>query len=160
MEKRAVTSWPACLLTGIAAAVSLLLGHAHATEVLTLDDYFAAALTRSEVVATQQELIRQAEERYQQASSALLPTVNGIGSYSWRERAGIDSATTPASEPLARINATVVPRLARIRRPAPDARAARCPERRLPERARAALQGRGAELLRHPHAREGPRQSR
>jgi outer membrane protein len=77
-----------------------------AAEAVTLEEYFAAALDRSEVVATQAELIRQAEERYKQAGGALLPTVEGIGSYTWRERAGIDTTMNPVREPHARIAAT------------------------------------------------------
>jgi outer membrane protein len=109
MEKQPLTRWSAKLLigmTGFIVCSFLSPGGAHAADTLTLDDYFAAALKRSEVVATQQELIRQAEERYQQAGGALLPTVSGIGSYTWRDRAGIDTPTTPASEPQARITAT------------------------------------------------------
>lgn len=109
MEKQPLTRWSAKLLigmTGFIVCSFLSPAGAHAADTLTLDDYFAAALKRSEVVATQQELIRQAEERYQQAGGALLPTVSGIGSYTWRDRAGIDTPTTPASEPQARITAT------------------------------------------------------
>jgi outer membrane protein len=53
----------------------------HAAEALTLDDYFAAALKRSEVVANQAELIRQAEENYKQADAALYPNVSGVAAY-------------------------------------------------------------------------------
>lgn len=77
---------------------------------LTLDDYFAAALRRSEVVATQTELIHQAEERAKQASSALLPTVNGVASYTWQEPLPAGSAITSSTllerQPLARLTAT------------------------------------------------------
>ena len=52
---------------------------------LTLDETFAQALVRSEVVATQSELIRQAEERYQQADAAIYPTVSGFASYTWQD---------------------------------------------------------------------------
>lgn len=52
-----------------------------AADALTLDDYFAAALKRSETVANQVELIRQAEERYVQARAGLLPTLNGVATY-------------------------------------------------------------------------------
>ena len=92
-------------MTGV--VVLLALGRsAGAAEALTLDEYFAAALERSEVVATQVELIRQAEERHKQAGGALLPTVEGIGSYSWRDRASIDTTMNPVREPHARIAAT------------------------------------------------------
>jgi len=52
-----------------------------AAEALTLDEYFDAALKRSEVVANQAELIRQAEESYKQADAALYPSVSGVAAY-------------------------------------------------------------------------------
>jgi outer membrane protein len=77
---------------------------------LTLDDYFKAALDRSEVIATQSELIRQAEERYQQAVGALLPTVSGVASYTWQEPLASDVPTTSTTllsrQPLAKLTAT------------------------------------------------------
>jgi outer membrane protein len=76
---------------------------------LTLDDYFAAALKRSEVVATQVELIRQAEERYKQADSTLYPTVNGVASYTRQDPvpAGESSTSTnPNRQSLAKVTAT------------------------------------------------------
>jgi outer membrane protein len=76
------------------------------TVALTLDEYFAQALVQSEVVATQSELIRQAEERYRQASGALLPTLNGIASYTWLDKGASDTATFPTRQPLARIAGT------------------------------------------------------
>lgn len=53
----------------------------------TLDECFAAALERSEVVATQQELIKQAEEAYHQAVGSVLPTVSAVGAYQFQESA-------------------------------------------------------------------------
>ncbi len=47
----------------------------------TLNDCFKAALKRSEVLATQQELVVQAEENYHRAWGAILPDVNGSYSY-------------------------------------------------------------------------------
>jgi len=89
-------------------AVCLLaaLRHAVAAGALTLDDYFAQALVRSEVVATQSELIRQAEERYQQADAALYPTVSGVASYTWLDKGAADTAMSPTRQPLARLSAT------------------------------------------------------
>jgi len=81
----------------------------HAAGALTLDEYFAAALKRSEVVATQGELIRQAEEHYKQANSALRPTVNGVASYTRQDPipAGeLSTSTSPNRQSLARITAT------------------------------------------------------
>lgn len=89
-------------------AAGLLAGMqpARAEEGLTLDDYFAATLTRSEVVATQSELIRQAEQRYHQASAALYPTLSGVASYTWQDSGARDLTASPSHQPLARITAT------------------------------------------------------
>jgi outer membrane protein len=73
---------------------------------LTLDETFAQALVRSEVVATQSELIRQAEERYRQAGAALHPTVSGVASYTWQDSGARDLTASPTRQPLARLTAT------------------------------------------------------
>ena len=73
---------------------------------LTLDETFAQALVRSEVVATQSELIRQAEERYQQADAAIYPTVSGFASYTWQDSGARDQTAFPTRQPLARLSAT------------------------------------------------------
>lgn len=76
---------------------------------LTLDDYFTAALERSEVVATQLELIRQAEERLQQAESARLPTVSGVGTYTVQEEpppGTVITSTTASRQTVTRLSAT------------------------------------------------------
>jgi outer membrane protein len=99
----ALLVWFACLLAGSPAF------SADTADALTLDDYFAAALQRSEVVATQVESIHQAEERYQQASAALYPTVEGLASYTRQEsvaRRAIDGTTIPSRQPLVRLSAT------------------------------------------------------
>lgn len=77
-----------------------------AAEALTLDDYYAHALERSEVVASQTELIRQAEERYQQAGAALRPTVSGVASYTWLDKGARDATANPTRQPNARLTAT------------------------------------------------------
>jgi outer membrane protein len=89
------------LITSLPGAAKDLLAGA-----LTLDAYFNAALQRSEVVATQSELIRQAEERYRQAGAALYPTVNGIASYIWQDSGARDQTASPTRQPLARLTAT------------------------------------------------------
>ena len=81
---------------------------AHAAEALTLDQYYAAALQRSEVVATQVELIRQAEERYQQASAARYPSIEGLASYTRQESVQGRTAggvLIPSREPLVQLSA-------------------------------------------------------
>lgn len=93
-------------------AVALLLATGHSTaagEPLTLDQYFASAMERSEVVATQTELIRQAEERYQQASGALLPTVNGVASRTWQDpipAGDVATSSNPNRQRLTKVQAT------------------------------------------------------
>jgi outer membrane protein len=77
-----------------------------AADALTLNDFYAHALARSEVVATQAELIRQAEERYRQANAALLPTVSGIASYTWLDKGATDTTANPTRQPHARLTAT------------------------------------------------------
>ena len=95
-----LTTWIAAL------ALCLGAGPAAAAWALTLDDYFAQALARSEVVATQSELILQAEERYRQAGSALRPTIDGIASYTWLDTGARDTLANPTSQPHARLTAT------------------------------------------------------
>ena len=97
------------LAVGFFASTVATVRSAVAAEALTLDEYFAAALKRSEVVATQAELIRQAEERYTQANSALRPTVNGVASYTRQDPipAGeLSTSTSPNRQTLAKLTAT------------------------------------------------------
>jgi outer membrane protein TolC len=97
------------LAVGIVASTVVTVRFAHAVEALTLDEYFAAALKRSEVVATQGELIRQAEEHYTQANSALRPTVNGVASYTRQDpipAGDLSNSTSPNRQSLAKLTAT------------------------------------------------------
>jgi outer membrane protein len=87
----------ACLLVTIRSA---------AAETLTLDDYYAQALVRSEVVATQTELIHQAEEQYRQSKAALRPTLSGLATYSRQESGALNTSITPTSQTNARLAAT------------------------------------------------------
>lgn len=97
-----LTMWAIVLTACLWAAVQPVA----AAGALTLDDYFAQALMRSEVVATQGELIHQAEERYRQAKSTLRPTIDGVASYTWQEAGAINTTITPTRQPNARIAAT------------------------------------------------------
>jgi outer membrane protein len=97
-----LTAWIAALAACLLAVVRPVA----AAEALTLDEYFAQALVRSEVVATQGELIQQAEERYQQAKSALRPSVDGVASYTWLDKGARDTTTNPTRQPHARLAAT------------------------------------------------------
>ena len=60
-----------------------------AGDTLSLNDCFKAALKRSEVLATQQELVIQAEESYRRAWGAILPSVYGSYSYFHRNAPGL-----------------------------------------------------------------------
>ena len=84
----------------------ILAGAAATDEALTLDEFFSQALVRSEVVATQSELIRQAEERQRQARAAQYPTVSGIATYVWQDSGARDPNVNPTRQPNARIAAT------------------------------------------------------
>jgi outer membrane protein len=89
--------------------VVLAAAPARAAGPLTLADYYAAALKRSEVIATQSELIRQAEERTRQANAALLPTVSGFASRLWLDELPPGTSTTPSTfdrQTLAKLTAT------------------------------------------------------
>jgi outer membrane protein len=93
----------------IIASTVMTVRFAHAAETLTLDEYYAAALKRSEVVATQIELIRQAEEHYTQANSALRPTVNGVASYTRQDpipAGDLSTSTSPNRQSVAKLTAT------------------------------------------------------
>ncbi len=63
-----------------------------AGEPLSLKDCFKAALKRSEVLATQQELVVQAEENYHRAWGAILPSVNSSYSYFHQNASGFTSS--------------------------------------------------------------------
>ncbi len=63
-----------------------------AGEPLSLEDCFKAALKRSEVLATQQELVVQAEENYHRAWGAILPTINSSYSYFHQHAPGLTSS--------------------------------------------------------------------
>lgn len=63
-----------------------------AGEPLALKDCFKAALKRSDVLATQQELVVQAEENYHRAWGAILPAINGSYSYFHQDAPGLTSS--------------------------------------------------------------------
>jgi outer membrane protein len=86
-------------------AILGMLRAAHAADALNLDDYYTAAVTRSEAVATQSELIQQAEERYNQARATMYPTVDAIATRTWHGRGARDTTTNPRSQSNSRITA-------------------------------------------------------
>ncbi len=89
-----------------ALGVCLLVVFRPAAAALTLDDYYAAALKRSEVVATQSELIRQAEERYRQAGASRLPTVDAIATRTRLDDGATDATANPTRQRNSRLTAT------------------------------------------------------
>lgn len=105
-RERYLELWHRFMLLALPICLLAVARPVHAAGPLTLDEYFAQALVRSEVVTTQSELIRQAEERYRQASGALLPTVSGIASYTWQDRGALNTTISPTRQPNARLNAT------------------------------------------------------
>ena len=66
---------------------------------LDLKDCFKAALKRSEVLATQQESVIQAEENYRRAWGAILPTINGSYSYLHQNASGLTASGNTDSSP-------------------------------------------------------------
>ena len=68
-----------------------------AGETFSLKDCYQAALKRSEVLATQQELVIQAEENYRRTWGAILPTVSGYYSYFRRNASGLTSSGNTVS---------------------------------------------------------------
>ena len=82
---------------------------AFADEPMNLDQYYEAALKRSEVIGTHRELITQAEEQYRQARAARLPTLNGVASYTQQEQPPSSVPSTPStlsSQSIARLTVT------------------------------------------------------
>jgi outer membrane protein len=68
-----------------------------AQEPLTLKDCFKAALKRSEILATQRELIVQAQENYHRAWGAIMPTVSGSYTYFHQNAPGLTSSGNSTS---------------------------------------------------------------
>ena len=93
--------------------VILLVGSAQADEstvpALTLTEVYSKAIQLSEAVGVQRELKAQSEEHIHQTYGAILPTINGIGSYTQqagpKSTLGGVSASTfyPTSQPLAKL---------------------------------------------------------
>lgn len=108
-RERCLNLWSRLMRTVLRMGLLVAALPGYTAGALTLDEYYVSALQRSEVVASQSELIRQAEEHYQQATSSLLPTVNGVASYLWQEplpTATPSTSTTLLSrQPLAKLTA-------------------------------------------------------
>ncbi len=74
--------------------------------VTNLDQAFQAAVTRSEELATQGELVTQAEERYSQALGSVLPNINFIGTYLRQDRGSSNTSISPVEQKTYRITGT------------------------------------------------------
>ena len=73
-------------------------------QAVTLKDSFRAALARSEVVATQHELLVQQEEIYRQTKGNLLPSVSAVASDFWQQTPpGGSIPGSPAVQPGVRL---------------------------------------------------------
>jgi outer membrane protein len=70
---------------------------ADAVEPMSLDQYYQAALKRSEVIGTHRELITQAEEQYKQARAARLPTLSGVATYTQQQQPPASVPSVPAT---------------------------------------------------------------
>jgi len=79
---------------------------ARAADKVTLDQVYSAALKRSEVMASQAELIRQAEERYKQTLAARLPTISGSATQTQLDDSGSvpSNPSTQASQTTAKLS--------------------------------------------------------
>jgi outer membrane protein len=74
----------------------------------TLESSFRAAVSRTETIGIDVELINQAEERYRQAIGAILPNVSMVGSYLRQQVPDntTSSSLYPAGQPLLKLQAT------------------------------------------------------
>lgn len=78
---------------------------AYAAQGMSLDQVYAAALKRSESTAIQLESVNQAEERYRQARSAVLPSLSASASGTWMDPLPTGSASPNAQnyQPYAKL---------------------------------------------------------
>ena len=72
----------------------------------TLEDCFRAALERSETVASQLELVIQAEEHYRQAVGGVLPSLSAVAQQTVQQ---IPTSSTASRRPLSSASATRSP---------------------------------------------------
>lgn len=82
---------------------------AQAAEPMDLDKYYAAALKRSETIATHRELIQQAREQYTQARAARLPNLSGVAIYTQQDQPPASAPSTPSnltSQSVAKLSVT------------------------------------------------------
>jgi outer membrane protein len=73
----------------------------------TFEECFQAALKRSDDIAADAELIKQAEDVYKQAIGAVVPNVSGSGSYQWQQNpSGIGATLYPNPSTLTKLTVT------------------------------------------------------
>ena len=96
------------IISFIVIALGLLIPLKATSEELTLDQCYQAALKRSETIADQDELIKQAEEKIKQARGYIFPSINFNASYLRQEAVSSDTSTSPspASQPLLKLSGT------------------------------------------------------
>jgi outer membrane protein len=85
-----------------------LVDPARAERAYSLEECYLAATKRGEQVATQSELILQAEEKYHQAKGSLLPAINFVSTYTRQEApdTGLGTSFSPPSQTLMKVTAT------------------------------------------------------
>ena len=66
------------------------------TTLYSLQDCYQMALSRSEILADQQELVKQTEERYMQTVGALLPSITSLASYTIAQKS-VDQSIVKAN---------------------------------------------------------------
>ena len=93
---------------GVLLALILLISRpSWSRDSFTLNQCFDLALKRSEVLAVQQELINQAQQRVKQAQGSILPTVNFVTTYQLQDstgQTGVVGAFAQAEQTTVRIN--------------------------------------------------------
>lgn len=94
-------------LTALSPSVFAAPSSATSANGFGLDELFRSTLTSSETLLQSEEALVQSEEIKNQSSSAFLPTVNFLGTYTRQDDAssGIGSSISPTTQKTARINA-------------------------------------------------------
>ena len=81
------------LLTGVIILTLIAQAYAQTTEGLTLRECYQSALKQSETIAIQQQVIKEAQARFQQALSGILPDVSFSYSQKRQDAEGANSLT-------------------------------------------------------------------
>ncbi|MEI7998640.1 MAG: TolC family protein, partial [Candidatus Omnitrophota bacterium] len=78
-------------VAGLLLSFNLLSGIAYAEDPLTLKQCYQLALNRSETIAINQQVIKEAEGQFWQSLSGVLPQVNYVASSQWQDRGSGDN---------------------------------------------------------------------